>query len=383
MPSRHRAARLRGGRAIVLLVACVSACSNAAGQAPTTTSQSVVEPVTSVPPTTVAKSTPKPAEVYRWPLTGKPADQGLAEAQNPAVVVKIDNDPAARPQVGINQADLVYELRVEGISRFAAVFHQNGAHPVGPVRSARTSDIDLIANLRTPLFAFSGGNGGVLAGVRRAQASGAFLDSSHDARKEHYWRDRSRRGPHNLFTDTTDLIDSAPPEMGPPLPLFRYGDSAAVAARGQATPGAWVGFSGGSTVSAEYAWDSRSRSWRRFQVDRLHPLDESAHVDSNGLQIAPTNLVILEVDYRRSPADSRSPEAVSLGSGRAQVFVEGRLVAGTWNRERHSDTWGLRDEAGKPILLSPGRTWVALVAPGGWGALTQERAAELLAHVPV
>ncbi|HET9769741.1 MAG TPA: DUF3048 domain-containing protein, partial [Acidimicrobiia bacterium] len=116
--------------------------------APTTRPGSGTQAAPNVPaaPTTAAS-----------PLTGLPMD--IKRSKRPALVVKIDNAPKARPQVGLNQADVVFEEGVEGgITRFAALFHSEESKPVGPVRSARTTDIKLLSALRHPLFAYSGAN---------------------------------------------------------------------------------------------------------------------------------------------------------------------------------------------------------------------------------
>ena len=131
-------------------------------------------PATTVAPTT---STTEPApeassttttvvDVPTWPLTGLPLPDG-ADAARPAMVVKIDNHPKARPQTGLNEADIVFEENVEQLTRFAAVFHSNGADPVGPIRSGRTQDIDLLGSFNRPLFVWSGGNRRVTDAIRR------------------------------------------------------------------------------------------------------------------------------------------------------------------------------------------------------------------------
>ena len=98
------------------------------------------------------------------PFTGLPADaETLARS---ALVVKVDNHPRARPQTGLDQADIVFDLRAEGVTRFAAVFHSQVPDPVGPVRSSRTSDFDLLRGLDNPLYASSGANDYVASGLR-------------------------------------------------------------------------------------------------------------------------------------------------------------------------------------------------------------------------
>ena len=90
-----------------------------------------------------------------------PLTDGGAGPGRPALVVKVDNAWGAWPQSGLNEADVVFEILVEGISRFAAVYQSESAGLVGPIRSARTSDLNLVAMLNRPLFAWSGGNQGV------------------------------------------------------------------------------------------------------------------------------------------------------------------------------------------------------------------------------
>ena len=84
--------------------------------------------------------------------------------------MKIDNHRDARPHAGLNQADVVYEEIVEGITRFFAIFHSTDADPIGPIRSARTTDVDLLNQLNRPLFAWSGGNADVVQRIGNANA---------------------------------------------------------------------------------------------------------------------------------------------------------------------------------------------------------------------
>ncbi|MGH9004055.1 MAG: DUF3048 domain-containing protein, partial [Acidimicrobiia bacterium] len=123
----------------------------------TTTAPAVTNPT----PVTLMEAAPPPAppppQAYPAPLTGLPMDPG--RAGRPVLVVKIDNAPKARPQVGLNQADVIFEEGVEGgITRFAVLFHSKDTDLVGPVRSARSTDIALVTPLNHPLFAYSGAN---------------------------------------------------------------------------------------------------------------------------------------------------------------------------------------------------------------------------------
>jgi hypothetical protein len=303
----------------------------------------------------------KPAHTY--PLTGSPLAD-LATAQHPAVVVKIDNSPDARPQTGLNEADVVYELLVEGITRYALVYHSQMLDAVGPVRSARSSDIELLANLSAPLIAWSGANPGVTNEVRTAVDNGFLVNAGQDAFPNEYHRDGSRRAPHNLYANAAALANvAAPVGAAAPVPIFTYRQpyepygGAALPA-----PGYVVDF--GHGVRAEYVWDAERGGWDRFQIDQSHPRENSATVDSNSVQVAPQNVVILFVPYGQSPSDARSPMALSTGEGSAIVLTEGKAIAGTWRRPSPLSGWELIDQVGNPSALSPGRTWVALPEVG-------------------
>ncbi|HKY78079.1 MAG TPA: DUF3048 domain-containing protein, partial [Acidimicrobiia bacterium] len=122
--------------------------------------------------TATSEATTTTAPPPRQPLTGLVHTGDPAVLARPALVVKINNidtNETARPQAGINQADVVFEERTEGgISRFAAVFHSTDADPVLPVRSARFTDIEICSMLNRPLFANSGGNEAVMETARNS-----------------------------------------------------------------------------------------------------------------------------------------------------------------------------------------------------------------------
>src|SRR3954447_24430975 len=101
------------------------------------------------------------------PLTGLPRDP--AAPVRAALIVKIDNAPKARPQAGVNDADIVVEEGVEGgVTRFATLFHSKDAASVGPVRSARSTDLLFAQQLGRPLFSYSGANAVFADLVRKA-----------------------------------------------------------------------------------------------------------------------------------------------------------------------------------------------------------------------
>jgi hypothetical protein len=308
-----------------------------------------------------------------WPLTGLPIGGDVLLALRPALIVKIDNSEQARPQVGLNAADIVYEERVEGITRFAAVFHSTSQAPVGPVRSARSSDIDIVSAYNNAIFAWGGANNGVAAQIDGAEVVSRNVDS---AAVDDKFRDDERSAPHNLFMTSTDdfWADPGDARSAPPQLQFRAADSAPNAGA-TPTPGVNISYLGGG-VSVDYAYDQARQGWVRFQ-------NGTPHVDSDGVAITPANVAILYTEYEASPADPRSPDAQTVGGGEATVFLgDGTVVQGTWSRDAPTSPYTILDTAGQPILLTPGRTWIALPTAGTAGFLDAGTAQELLATAP-
>lgn len=290
------------------------------------------------------------------PLTGLPDEEGI---DRPALAIKIDNHPQnARPQVGINQADVVMEEVVEGnITRLIAVFHSQDSDPVGPIRSARTQDVIILANLGRPLFANSGGNAGTNAAVRNSED---LVSANQDAIPGAYYREsgegRSRFGPHNLFSNTSEIYANASDVSGRPPALFSFlGPDDGPPEWAEPATGVELAYGG---IGAAYTWDDALDGWARTQSG-------TPHVDHEEVPVAPANVVVLETEYGRSAADAGSPEARVTGTGTAWVFTQGTVQQGTWERETPQDVATLTSDSGEEMLLTPGTTWIALPRPGG------------------
>ena len=363
-------ARLIG--VLFVLAVTVVACGGSGNKAELglPTNLATTSTTTTTPVTTTTANGPKS------PLTGLVAGDPAVLAR-PALAVKIDNIDSggcdmARPQVGITHADLVYEILVEGITRFMAVFHSELPEAVGPVRSARSSDVDLIAMLGTPLFAWSGNNDNVAADLSKVR--GRYVDVGHSSGAgSSFYRADDRCAPHNLLVNPADLYAYAADKdkkAGVPTPVFAYRDAAeGLPATARATGG--VRLTTGQEVV--YAWNAERKGWDRTQRGTLH-----TGVDgSTESPISPANLVVLEVTYAGSSTPG-SPLAVTLGKGKAHVFTAGKVVDGTWSRAENGDPWTLTDEAGAPITLTPGKTWVALAQTGKVEELDTVAAAKFL-----
>lgn len=344
-------ARMR--RSLIVFLVAGSLLAGACGgggddkQAKATSTTKAAAPATTTPPVAAGVA----------PLTGLPlADK--ARAAKPALVVKIDNAPKARPQVGLNQADVVIEEKVEdGVTRFFTIFHSQDSDPVGPVRSARTTDIILATPMRRPLFAYSGTNATFQEQVNRAP----LVDVGVNAASNAYFRQSGRPAPYNLFSRTSALWSRPAPGSSAPPALFRYRGAGAAAA-GTAGKGVRIEFVGKNiTTRVDYSWDAGAGTWPRVE-------DGTPHKDGAGIQVAPKNVVVQLVQYKDTGQIDRSgtsvPEAELVGSGEAWILTDGKVVKGRWSKPNDDAVTAYTDDAGKPVLLTPGQTWVELAPVG-------------------
>ena len=299
--------------------------------------------------TTAASSTTSstiPADPV-MPLTGLPIEDP-ALAGRSALVVKIDNHPDARPQSGLNQADIVFEENVEKLTRFAAVFQSKDPDPVGPIRSGRTQDVELLGSLNKPIFAWSGGNSGVTKAINGSDFVVANVQSNARSASKSY-RTRDRAAPHNLYAQGSGLFTMTDGAETPPPQQFTYRkDGAAVA--GDASGGVDLKMDG---VKVSWKFDTKSSTYLRFQGGK-------AHNDAALGQVNAANVVVLVVDYQPSAVDTNSPEAQTTGTGEAFAFSAGKVVHGKWTRDDRLKPYTLTADNGDPIQLTPGRTWVEL-----------------------
>lgn len=304
-----------------------------------------LEPTTLPAPTGFARFEPGPALDGVAAFTGRPA--GPEVTARAALAVKIDNAPGGQPQWNLADADLVFEENVEGTTRFVAVYHTNVPDRIGPVRSARTSDLDIVAGLNRPVLAWSGGNGGVTTKVRGAAEFGWLMNLSAQG-GSCFWRSDTRDSPHDLLLDPACAWASGT-LAGPARPVFVHEDG--VAPDGRTEQRFTVSMDGDLGVT----WDWDRRSGRYLRSQRGAP-----QVDVDGDRVAAHNVVVLFIEYRVSSADERSPEAVTVGFGTAVLHRDGVTVRATWSRVDRFAPFVLRDLDGREIGLTEGTTFVEL-----------------------
>lgn len=284
------------------------------------------------------------------PLTQLPAPKGEAP-DRPALVVKVENPSIVRPQAGLQAADVVYEEPVEGgITRFIAIYQCRDAKRIGPIRSARLVDADIMRQFGQTVFAYAGGVPPVISAVEGQAAATVSLLDDHDR-----WVDPSRSAPHDLFASSMDLYALA--AVGGSAPEAPFTFDAKAPAAPAAKPARRVGlpFSGESDV--RWRWAKKKGVWLRSHGETPHTLE-------NGEQVSADNVVVQVVEVRPSKildaAGNPSPEVTAIGTGVAYVFRDGMVIEGTWVRESAEDLTRFLDASGAEIPLKPGRTWFEL-----------------------
>jgi Protein of unknown function (DUF3048) N-terminal domain/Protein of unknown function (DUF3048) C-terminal domain len=279
------------------------------------------------------------------PLTGLRDITGRA-ARRPALTVKIENTNLANPQLGLDQADVVYEEVVEGqITRLLAIFQSHVPPVVGPIRSVRRTDQGVVTPIGG-IFVYSGGAPYAITSIQSAPVT--LVDESRAGSA--MFRDSSRAKPHNLFGRPAALFAFGGKPVPPP-PLFTYRKPHAKVG-GTPVTNFNVGFGGGFAVT--YQWDAKRAVWNRT-VD-----DPSAA--ASGVK-TPRNVVVMFVNYAGGVGIIGS-EAERVGQGNAVIFTAGHRIAGRWIRPDRAKPARFVDAAGATVPLTPGQTWVELAPIG-------------------
>ncbi len=375
---------------LVAFALTIAACSGDETEPSTTTQLTTLAPVvettadpTTVPPTSAPATTTTVTTLPPSPLNGLGvADEAMLERR--VIAVKIDNHWNARPQSGIEQADAIYELLVEGgLTRFIALFHHSDTEFLGPIRSGRPTDPTLVKYLGAPLQ-ISGAQpwiSGVIAGY------GVKLlgDNGNTT-----FRIGTRRAPHNLYGSTLLMRDEADrrgyPDEPPTQPMFDFGEPT-------------LGLAGADEVTLDWSdrpevrWEWTGSEYLRFIGSTPHnwlalpsddDIDDSSDTDGSDddgnesgastttttepevleHQIAADTLVVINATRywasSSSGAGSAVPALDTFGSGDAYVFYSGMVVEGNWARESADERFELTLPDGSPIVLPPGRLWVSI-----------------------
>jgi hypothetical protein len=291
------------------------------------------------------------------PLTDEKAPGGVPD--RPALAVKVGNEPSgARPQSGLNEADIVFDTPAEGfIMRYVAVYQCENAAQIGPNRSVRWVDWHIIRQFHNPILAYAGGIGidlRLVASLKWANSENLLGNAGNAG-----IRTTNRVPPDNLYTSTGALYalaTSFSKKYGPPPPIFRYSTSPAAGS----TPAASVHINFSYDTDVTWTWSPGTASW-------VHSYSDGPDIDAlTGQPVTASNVVVLIVKYKFGKyaehiGESGDFESSTIGSGTGYIFRDGRAIKVTWSRQFETEPWTFTGPNHEIISLAPGRTWVELL----------------------
>ena len=330
---RSRVALISAATATVLVAGGISlgAVISGLGSEPGTTSSVGVEsPVPTLSPT----STTTPHQQPTDPLTGGEL------SDHEVIAAKVENIAAARPQVGLSQADITFVQEVEGAqTRLVAVYHSRFPKRLGPIRSARSTDVQLLPLFGKPGLVYSGANASVQSKINNSSIV-PIARSTRDSR---------RVAPHNVFVDLSKIAKSTK------LPKA---SSIGWTFSNEAPRGATA-----KTIKVRVGHDTFAFGYTSGRYVVRWNGSRYADGDSRAITKA-DNVVIMRVrnhpDGNRDVRGAASVQSDTVGKGAVTIYRDGKKVDGRWRRTKVSAPLHFTDESGKPIALKPGQTWVVL-----------------------
>jgi hypothetical protein len=287
--------------------------------------------------------TPHVAQQLRSPFTGEPV-----KSLGRVLAVKIDNIAAARPPTGLTRADIVYLLPVEGgLSRIFAVFSSHFPPVIGPVRSAREDDLELLRQFGRPAFAYSGAQPELVPVVHQARIVDLYAGTVGG-----YYRDPNRFAPHNLYAHTRQLVAEARGASTAHNIGFRFGPPPA---GGTVTASASAAY---SAASFTFRWSAPEARW-------LVWMDGSPAGTTEDGQLSAATVVIQYTTVRTSRFLEQGvppPYAESTGSGSALVLRDGKEWHAHWARPNADGGTTFSTASGQPMTFARGQVWIVLAA---------------------
>jgi hypothetical protein len=274
----------------------------------------------------------------------------MGKTDGPVYAVKIDNTTKAHPQVGLQKADVVYIEQVEGgVTRLAAIYSSVYPKYVGPVRSGRITDIDLLRQYGTVGMIYSGSQNRLLPKLQAARLKLVSFDASRTG----YTRSSSRPQPYDVIGTFATLRKRAGKVSTPKHVGYTFG--ALPAAGGRPA----------TTVSIRYPSARVGAVWSPAKKRWLLSMDGLKDMAAEGGQLGATTLVVQFATVRPSPYHdvngANTPLTETIGRGRALFFRDGKVFEGTWRRGKATDPTTYRFADGSPAVFAPGQVLISLI----------------------
>jgi len=322
----------------LLLIGALAACSAEAAPAPK--------------PTPVYTSTlAAPEATGLAPLTGEVVPLGSLATSS--LAAKIDNHLAARPQVGLERSDIVFEELVEGgLTRYVAVWQSDVPDEIGPVRSIRPMDPDIVSAFGG-IIAYSGGQQRFVALMQQTNVYNAIHGQASTV--DTFYRTKTKKSPHNVLVLASTIVGQHP-EIPAPQQQFAFAaDVASATATKDGAPTSLVNLRFSNATAPSWTWDATNGNYLRAQLG-------VADMDSNGAQLTAANVIALRVGVTVS---QNVPKTELIGSGEAWISSGGSTIHATWSKDAATSAIRLVDDQGVTVRLAPGNSWIELIPTAG------------------
>ena len=353
----------------LIFVTCSSTTEETVSVDTTTTTVAPVTTVQETDDTTTSTTEPTIEFIFdvekMSPFTGKelPPETWLKRPKR-VIAFKIDNNINARPQSGLQEADAVHEILVEGgMTRFLAFFYDNTSKYLGPIRSARPTDPTMIRPYGGTLVV-SGATAGLIPSIRELG-----VPVLEEQTTPTMFRISSRNAPHNLYADT-ELVRQRIDDRGfyflqpGPGPLYPFG----------LNQNNWS--EGADKITVKYSefttviWKLDGNKYSRFIIDKYSNNNEAtAHnfisQDGNYTDILTTETVVVIQGPLYKDKATTLPSVLTVGVGNAYVFNQGKYIEGSWRRGDITDPFVLTDNNGNDIQVPPSTQWVHILPNEG------------------
>ncbi|MBB5632745.1 hypothetical protein BKA04_000968 [Cryobacterium mesophilum] len=301
------------------------------------------------PPYVSTYQTPEPTAIA--PLRGTTVPAGSLD--HASIAAKIDNHWDARPQVGLETTDIVFEELVEGgITRYVAIWQSEIPELLGPVRSIRPMDPDIVSPFGG-IICYSGGQQRFVNLMRQTPVYNAIHGQADT--ESTFFRTNTKSAPHNVLVRAQKLLGQHT-TIAAPQQQFAYsldGESSSAAKDGVTVTTMKYRFS--SSYWGSWKWDAARQLWLRIQQDKVDK-------DSTGKQLTAANVVALRVNVVN---DRGVPKTLLSGKGKAWISSGGAMIEGTWSKSSPTSPIRLVDTNGVTIRLAAGNTWFELIPPAG------------------
>lgn len=279
------------------------------------------------------------------PFSGLPGG-----ANKPVLAVKIDNTKAAQPHAGLTEADLVYVEEVEwGLTRLLAVYATQMPSVLGPVRSARVSDIEILQPFGAVAFAYSGAQSKLLPSLAAAD----FFDASANASYAGWFNDANRTSPVDHMLRPAEVMEVFPAAAtAQPIGLEFSAEAPAGGKSGVSASASWPA----SQVS--FDWDPEAGNY-------IVGMDGAPSRSVEGGPQRAATVVLQSVKQSDSGYGDKfggvTPQIDTIGTGSAVVLRDGKSWEVTWERPSGAEGTTYRLADGSVLPFAIGQTWIVLL----------------------